>query len=48
MTLAAVLLPAVICSCADHIFVLVREADIGHMSGVAEVALVFGLKTKYS
>lgn len=33
---------AVVSSCADHVFVVVGEADVGHMSRVAEVALVFG------
>lgn len=36
--------PAVVASCADHVFVLMREADVGHVSRVAEVALVFGLE----
>jgi len=39
-------LPAVVSSCADHVFVVVGEADVGHMSRVAEVALVFGLKSE--
>lgn len=39
-------LPAVVSSCADHVFVVVGEADVGHMRRVAEVALVFGLQTE--
>lgn len=38
--------PAVVSSCADHVFVVVGEADVGHVSRVAEVALVFGLETE--
>ncbi len=38
--------PAVVSSCADHVFVFVGEADVGHVSWVAEVALVFGLQTE--
>lgn len=37
--------PAVVSSGADHVSVVVGEADVGHARRVAEVALVFGLTT---
>lgn len=35
--------PTVVASYTYHIFVIVRETDVGHMGRVAEVTLVFGL-----
>ena len=43
---SAISSPAVVSSCADHMFVFMGEADVGHVSRVAEVALVFGLETE--